>query len=158
MKCKDCSLYKLNGFRCPVFGPDIKPTDAGCPKGKEGTLRQCVNCGQYIVDAEFLTYTDEEYEDYVSLCGRCSQASGTCNLCAEAKNGYCDFQQNPIDLPQMMMKTIRQGNSVIQTQVINPARVAETCAKNCKCYIDGECCRQSENQTCGNYKAAYKNI
>jgi hypothetical protein len=54
------------------------------------------------------------------------------------------------------MKTERQGNMVVQSQVPNPKRIEATCAKGCPCYKlldDGTyiCCRQLD-VNCENYE------
>lgn len=150
--CKDCSLFKFNNFVCPIFGPEVKGTTEGCPKYKDGPIQVCAVCGRPLIDKSFLNF-DLSFENFVEICPDCSAKSGTCALC-KATVG-CDFQSNPINIPPLVMQTVRQGNAVIQTQVVNPERVKATCENGCPCWDkeEKECWRQHPNQTCGNYES-----
>jgi hypothetical protein len=91
-----------------------------------------------------------EEENVRVFCPNCHAMLGTCGLCAD--NGKCDFETNPIPIPKQTMRVMRQGNAVVQTMVINPDRIAETCAKNCKCWDhEHNYCRREVDGLCPHY-------
>lgn len=82
------------------------------------------------------------------LCERCSYIPAQCGLCEKAK--ICPFETEQIDLPKVVMKTIRQGNAVMQIEIKNPERIEETCKKSCPCFSEELGCLK-ENRICGDY-------
>lgn len=107
----------------------------------------CELCGKAYPSAS-LILVDESL-----ICEHCYSYRGTCATCA--KNTDCLFESDPSPLPKVTVQTTRQGNMTIQQQVINPERVAITCAKGCSCYCDGECARQLN--FCTSYTAVWCN-
>ena len=84
------------------------------------------------------------------ICLNCNNGFNTCKTCGNSRS--CDFITNPTPIPQQVKKTVRQGNAIIQTMVINPDRVAETCMKNCKCWShEHNYCRRENDEWCVNY-------
>lgn len=111
----------------------------------------CDICGQgFIPPATYVIEGDRK----IVTCGQCYRALSTCGTCTT--NKYCDFQSNPINLPHQVQQQIQRGNMTMMTTVMNPARIAETCEKNCACWdpVDRACNRQTAS-TCGNYKPSY---
>lgn len=84
------------------------------------------------------------------LCATCYTKLNTCKTCGDSRS--CDFITNPIPISQQTMKTFRQGNSVIQTMIQNPDRIAETCEKNCRCWDhEHSYCRKEVDDWCPHY-------
>lgn len=90
-------------------------------------------------------------EDKVEIfCATCYTHLNTCKTCGDSRS--CDFITNPIPIPQQVMKTFKRGNSVIQTMIQNPDRIAETCEKNCKCWDhEHSYCRKEVDDWCPHY-------
>lgn len=114
-------------------------------------LPTCAYCGnKFLPPALYVMDGDNP----VAMCHKCASARGTCRLCSNL--GPCDFETNPIAIPPIVQKTVRQGHQVITAQVPNLERVKATCiASGCRCYRkdeDGQeyCCRNICG-TCGNY-------
>lgn len=113
-------------------------------------MYNCKLCGRpcskdAIVCVEPFVYT---------ICRNCHSLAGTCNLCSHSLT--CDFETNPSPLPKQVQQTIRQGNMTMQSVVMNPERIRETCQKNCKCWNDEMGCLR-QNGTCGQYKEVIPN-
>ena len=117
----------------------------------ENEGQRCDACGQTSLREYILLYRDCPSENPPQiLCNSCYARYGTCAFCESAN--YCDFEQNPIAIPPVVMKTVQQGYMTMQTQVRNPDRIAETCAKNCKCWDHEHGYCRREDSWCNNYK------
>ena len=82
-------------------------------------------------------------------CVACYQKFYTCAMC---ENGHsCPFETDPSPIPKVVMRQVRQGNMVMQTQVKNPERVKMFCFP-CPCFDQDDlfCC--AEEHWCHNYK------
>ena len=88
----------------------------------------CPLCGQPITSGG--VYLNEY--PYLFLCNDCGVRFWTCISCKHGKT--CALQENPHNLPPVVLKTFQQGNMVIQQQVINPDLVNETCRAGCRCW------------------------
>lgn len=109
----------------------------------------CAACGQSrLIDYTLVYLECPSEKPPIILCQSCYSRINTCAFCKSSN--YCDFEQNPIQIPPIVMKTIRQGPMTMQTQIRNPDRVAETCEKGCKCWDweEKRCLR--ENNWCSN--------
>lgn len=96
---------------------------------------------------EVIIYDEDNIE---ILCATCYTHLNSCKTCGDSR--LCDFITNPIPIPQQTMKTFRQGNSIIQTMIQNPDRIAETCAKNCRCWDhEHSYCRREVDDWCPHY-------
>lgn len=130
----------------------IDPMKDYCSSHKDkNNTHSCAACGQLCLNDFILLYSDCPSENPPKiLCPHCYSLTNTCSFCKSSQ--YCDFEQNPIAIPPVVMKTVRQGMMTMQTQVRNPDRIAETCMKNCGCW-DHEYgyCRREDNW-CSNYK------
>lgn len=148
--CGQCALYNAQQGGCVRTQTLQKPEDYCSSFIKE--IPVCQVCGQPFIPP--VNYIIED-EKTMIVCGSCLSGLGTCRTCANGN--YCDFQQNPIQIPPMVQQTRQQGNMVVSQTVMNPARIAETCEKNCPCWdpIDKACNRQ-DCGTCGDgYKPSY---
>ena len=150
-KCVTCALFIPQNSGC-ARTRTIELPDNYCSHWAN-ELPICSICGKPFIGSVIWLEVNKEMQ---MVCGQCIQKFNTCEMCEHGKS--CDFKTNPIPIPPVINVTRRQGNMTMTTQGINPARVAETCAKNCKCYYDenGErgCNRQCG--TCGNYEDAWK--
>ena len=132
---------KICGFACPeehkcwVHGHNIP---------ESAQLYICENCGnktlEVIIDSGHIH------------CPNCHVTLSTCAGCIHGQ--HCQFEENPSPIPKVIMKTVRQGNAIMQTQVKNPERIA-ICCEGCHCYQENECMRQF--QICSTYQFIYNN-
>lgn len=149
-KCRHCVYYQLGNSICRIFNGVIDPDEPGCPHYSKSEFK-CHLCGKPIVDKKTM-FLEELTDSTVVICDACNNIAVSCSTCTEART--CDFETNPSTLPKAVQKQIRQGNTIMTTTVKNPARIAETCAKNCKCW-NGACGREGEVKWCGNYTKGY---
>ena len=146
--CNTCALYIPENSACARTQTIEHPVNSCCHWTNH--VPTCSVCGRrFIPPATYMAIDDA----YAVLCPSCLKASGTCGLCKYSTK--CDFQENPIAIPPMVMKTARRVNQVMTAQVPNPDRIAATCvASGCKCYHKDDehewCCRQFN--CCGNYE------
>ena len=148
--CGRCALYHSEQKICLRSKLPQENTDH-CSSFTR-SLPSCEICGQMFIPP--VSYVIENEKLLIS-CASCLTALGTCRTCGHAL--HCDFQENPINLPRMVQQQARQGNMIVSQTVMNPARIAETCEKNCACWdpIDRVCNRQTAG-TCGTgYKPSY---
>lgn len=145
--CGSCSLYQRPNLICARTGLPQSPDDY-CSSFTT-YLNICGLCGRpYLPPTTYII----ENEKIIPACASCAANLSTCGTCSSAS--YCDFQQNPNPLPQMIIQQQIQKGAMTMTQTIpNPARIVETCEKNCSCWdaTDKVCNRQTA-YTCGNYK------
>ena len=143
--CISCGLADPTKTTCQLTGlPIDNPQKDFCSKHTY-ELARCEWCGAPTLHP--IVYSI--YDEYHSICGKCSEKSGLCPTCTHS--AHCDFEENPIALPKQVQQQIRQGNSVISTVVVNPERIRETCAKNCKCFSKEFGCLRQNCQTCGEW-------
>ena len=149
-ECGNCALYNYEQQGCVRTQLHQDPSDS-CSSFIE-EIPTCRICGQMFIPPR--NYIVEDGKIFI-VCGSCLSGLSTCRTCANGK--YCDFQQNPIQIPPMIQQTQQQGNMMVSQTIMNPARIAETCEKNCPCWdpIDKACNRQ-DCGTCGDgYKPSY---
>ena len=141
--CNSCVLKTQDGFHCDLTNWEIKPLEDSCFRHTR-SFTSCELCNMPITGKKYLEFINDEYH---VLCASCSSKMYTCQLCGEGQQ--CLFLTDPSPIPKTIMKTIQQGNMVMQTQVRNPEREKITCTK-CICWIESEC--QKENGRCKNFK------
>jgi hypothetical protein len=146
-QCGNCAIYNYERQCCARTRLHQDPSDHCSSWIAEVPI--CHICGQMFIPPR--NYIVEDGKIFI-VCGSCLSGLSTCRTCANGK--YCDFQQNPIQIPPMIQQTQRQGNMVVSQTVVNPARIAATCEKNCHCWdpIDRVCNRQA----CGTCGMGYK--
>ena len=71
------------------------------------------------------------YDDEKVICPNCHHSRSVCGSCIHSTT--CLFETDPDPMPKVVVQQMRNGNTVIQQQVRNPAREEKFC-KNCKCY------------------------
>ena len=131
---------------CAINGKQIDPTGI-CDKYTESPYH-CELCGQHLTASNCVIELGIS-APYHLLCHSCSEAMGGCRACKH--ENICTFRSDTsIREPQIVNQTIQQGNTRIQTQVKNPARIKLTCEK-CKCYHGEECCKE-EIARCGSFE------
>lgn len=106
----------------------------------------CNYCGRENPQLIFTVFNDNAP---TAMCPNCAQVIGTCGLCTNSVK--CEFESNPSPLPKMVMKTVQQGNMIMQTTIPNPDRIKALCP-SCACYSEDPfiCCRHVAG-TCKNY-------
>lgn len=138
--CGECAFRAVANGGCPIANAHRSETDPACDVfATEIIFCECCGSPVFTKANTIIDMTDDVKPKI--RCATCQKGLGTCTTCASSD--YCDFASNPsAPMPQMVMKQFRKGNTIVQTEVANPNRVAETCVKNCKCY-DPEvgCCR-----------------
>ena len=143
--CGRCGLPGLNGGICPVFQKPMEWDEPGCPMFEQ-EITTCELCGQPVVPAgTAILYSAGN--DYHSLCGGCSKKISTCVGCK--KSTSCAFENDPRP-DKYIIRTIRQGNAQIQTQVLNPNIIRDTCQNGCGCFSEEFGCSRQINW-CANY-------
>ena len=141
--CSTCRLHDKTKKVCLLFGMPMQDTDYCSKHADKITL--CDICGQPLLGTTYVEYDDEgECHQY---CERCHQAFNTCQLCSSFQK--CEFQTNPDPMPQVVMKTVRQGNMMMQTQVKNEERVQKFCP-SCCCWDENHGCMKEFNVGCIN--------
>lgn len=153
-KCDTCALNKLQSGVCPVFKADMTGKD-GCPM-YQCELQTCDLCGNVIVGTVFLEHDDNM--NWHRLCQSCINAS-PCQICVHQ---YCAFQQdNHCPEPPYVLREVRQGNMIAQTQIMNPKRVEATCRQGCPCFNEdgldnGTFCGRQNEFSCNKYKTNWR--
>jgi hypothetical protein len=138
-KCGNCALRNPTTQVCALFNEIISAEEC-CPKFTK-ELQICNLCGKPTLNLPILEYFNGQLIQY---CDTCAQQLGHCSTCTLGQ--YCAFKQDTSVKEQpFIMLTFRQGNTVIQQQIKNPARIEATC-KNCKCLnIEGNFCNRDFN-------------
>lgn len=151
-KCGRCGLPGLNKGICPVFQKPMEWDEVGCPMFAEEIVR-CKVCGSPIIpsnNAILLTGTECSY----TVCDKCNAALKTCNGCKNVRS--CAFEEYPAT-DKYIMKTVRQGNAIMQMQVKSEEILRETCQNGCECFSEEFGCLREIN-CCGNHKSVLEDI
>jgi hypothetical protein len=126
-KCDTCQIRDPRQNVCQLTGQKIDPTKDFCSKHRK-TLDRCDVCGKGVLES----YLVQDAEEWRLLCGECRAKLNTCAFCRKANK--CEFETNPVNLPKMVQKQIRQGPQVMITTIKNPDRIRETCQILCDCF------------------------
>ena len=137
--CKSCALLNPSQSYCQLNKRQVIPDKDYC-SSHSNSLFYCEICNAPILNP-ILDITNGE--DYHILCSSCANQRSSCSFCA--KNIDCAFENDPSPTPKVIVKTMQQGNSYIQTQVMNPDRVRETCEKKCFCFDAKNGCLRQNN-------------
>ena len=155
MTCGECAYKALKGGNCPVFDRVMREDEPGCPIFST-TITKCALCGNIIMVQPIIDY-DKDDKPHL-ICRNCLSAS-PCETCFRAN--VCYFQtDHTCQEPPMIMREVRQGNMIMQTQVPNPKRVMATCTK-CECFDEDGLdtnthCRKQAQCGCKNQKTNWR--
>lgn len=146
-RCAKCGHYQMG--QCLLTHEPAKDT-ALCIYYTESPYI-CEKCGRHLTQ-ETVNYTYGTKPHII--CGECYQHLFTCVSC---KCGHtCKFEQDStVPEPTYVMQQIRQGPSIIQTQVKNPKRINLTCRVNCPCFVNEVCLK--EIGSCDKYECSVPN-
>ena len=134
--CSTCQIRDPRQNVCQLTGQIIDPEKDFCSKHRK-ILDRCDACGNGTLES----YLVQDGENWKLLCGNCQAQLNTCAFCRSSEK--CEFETNPLELPKMVQKQIRQGSQIMITTIKNPDRVAETCQVLCDCFNpDFGCMRQ----------------
>jgi hypothetical protein len=148
-KCDTCVFKTLRNGVCPIFNADMTGKD-GCPYHST-ELHICGICGNPIIEKAILE--QDKNGDWHKMCPQCANAD-QCKTCVHS---YCAFEQDTsCQEPPVVMRQMRQGNMVVQQQVMNPKRVEATCSQGCPCFNedgldDGTFCGRKNGSGCNKY-------
>ena len=152
--CDNCALRTMQNGMCPVFRADMSGKD-GCPMFTSD-LHTCSICGGVMLTPAILD--QDSNGDWHEICQNCLNAP----LCQTCIHQYCAFQQNQeCKEPPYVMREVRQGNMIAQTQVMNPKRVEATCRQGCPCFNEdgldtGEFCGRQNEWGCNKYHTNWR--
>lgn len=141
--CNSCAFKTQDGFHCSLTAWEIKPFEDSCFCHIR-SITECGICHTPIIGTKYIEKINDKFH---ILCSKCNAKMNTCELCDKGQE--CLFITDPSTLPKVVMKTVRQGNMVMQTQIRNPEREQIICPK-CKCWINDEC--QKECGRCINFQ------
>ena len=141
--CSTCRLRDKQKKVCLLFGVPMEDRDY-CSKHADEIIL-CDICGNPLLGPTYVE--DDGDEKLLRYCERCHQAFQTCQLCSKMQE--CEFETNPDPMPKIVMKAVRQGNMMMQTQVKNEERVQKFC-HSCHCWLgDGiDACGKEFNVSC----------
>ena len=149
-KCGDCALKALKNGLCPVFNANMEGK-SGCPHFTT-ELTLCDVCGHLILGESYL---QEDNGVFHILCVECATGH-PCKSCKELQ--YCRFQTDQdCQEPPFVMVQQRQGNMVVQQQIMNPKRVEATCADGCPCFNKEHGCMREYGCGCTNHLMNWRN-
>lgn len=148
-KCKNC-IYMASDAICVLVHRSVNPEGQGCQCFTDKTnISHCDICGKEIIN--YTIYQADSAQKYI--CSSCASTSGTCNLCKQ--RFQCEFETNSSPLPKKVIKQVQRGPAIMQTEVMNPDRIKETCAKGCPCWDEEEQYCFRKDKTCGRYELCF---
>lgn len=136
--CKTCGLRDPTQNVCLLSERTIDPAADFCSAYTKNPAK-CFECGAITLSPIFEANSKGEI---YTFCGKCAENATTCGGCLNGNE--CSFETDPSPIPKVVVKTIRQGPMIQQTQVRNPDRIAITCKLNCHCW-NGEYCGRLDN-------------
>jgi hypothetical protein len=139
--CKTCAYFDENKNMCALSGLFMDGEKDYCSKHAD-VLLHCDVCGNIMLTSGSILEIDSNGECH-QFCARCAELLKTCQACSAP----CEFETNPDPMPKVVMKTVRQGNMQMQTQIMNPERVEKFCP-SCGCYDQEVGCKRQFNVGC----------
>lgn len=140
--CRTCCLSDKIKNLCCRTGTSINLDEDYCSKHAENLLT-CDLCGNFFIGNAYLEQTEDG--TWYSYCGKCNSILKTCGGCQ--KGNECEFDTNPDPMPKVVMKTVSQGNMMMQSQVRNEERVKKYC-HSCHCWDEEHGCMKIFNVGC----------
>lgn len=144
--CKTCILGDKIKRVCGLSNVPIDPDKDFCSHHATSIeqMNKCEICGNPILITGELLAQDDEGNWHI-YCRNCDRLLKTCQSCN--KYQICAFETDPNPMPKVVVKTIQQGNAVMQAQVKNEERIKLFC-HSCACW-DEECgCLKEFNMGC----------
>ena len=139
--CNTCLLGDKIQKRCRLSGIPIDPEKDFCSHYTD-SLENCEICGHpMLTEGSFIEQDDNGV--WHQYCSNCAKLLQTCQTCSNP----CEFESNPDPMPKVVIKTVRQGNMQMQTQVMNPERIQKFCP-SCNCYDEEVGCKRVFNDSC----------
>lgn len=126
---------------CALKGIKMNGETDFCSKHTD-YLKKCNICDNLMFGPGYIEHNGE---NYICMCDRCYQLYSTCQMCPVFQ--VCEFMTNPDPMPKVVVKTIRQGNMTMQTQVKNEERVKKFCP-SCECWDENHGCMKEYNIGC----------
>ena len=145
--CANCAYWHPQHQMCVLFKAKRNPEEDVCSSHTTNPI-VCATCKHYIIGKSFLYPTQN---GYIEVCENCVHIIPTCAGC---KNSVCEFEENPDPMPKMVMRTIRQGNAVMQASMRNPEREQKFCP-SCPCWDKNDNACNREFNTCGSYHCIF---
>lgn len=142
--CNTCILSDKNKKICQINGIRINLEEDFCSHHST-ELEKCEICGQFMLPQGIWFEQDEENGIWHKFCGNCNKLLNTCQACD--KFNICPFETDPDPMPKVVVKTIRQGNMTMQTQVKNEERIKKFC-HSCNCWNEECGCMKTFNIGC----------
>lgn len=147
--CKTCGFLDPTRPVCLLRGEQVDATADFCSKHQIPIyIGKCNICGKDVYDTNCVIDSEEPHSIYHLVCAK---AINTCSTCTFGK--ACEFRTNPDPMPQMVNKTIRQGNMIMQQTVPNPSRIEKFCY-NCTCFSMEYGCMKQNNCCDGKWEEA----
>lgn len=113
----------------------------------ENQTTQCAVCNRPFNNDDLFYWLNQDETVSYWICQDCLNQIGTCNTCRFI--GECGFANDHSE-PQIVMKTIRQGFTTIQTQGKNPNLIQKHCI-SCRCGNGEDCMRDEQGVNCGHF-------
>ena len=139
--CNTCACFNKNKNICGLSGIPMEGDKDYCSKHTDTILR-CEVCGNMMLVPGSIIEIDSEGKSH-QFCPRCRELLKTCQTCS----ALCEFETNPDPMPKVVVKTVRQGNIQMQTQIRNPDRESKFC-HSCGCYDEELGCKRQFNVAC----------
>lgn len=114
-------------------------------------MDNCEFCGREVPSNQIVVDVDSTERVHL-VCTECIQYWDTCPTCVNGM--HCAFDEDQSGIPKAVMKTVQQGNMVMQAQVRNPELIEKTC-KTCPCFDEKIGCAR-QNMWCGSYEPPYQ--
>lgn len=146
--CKTCLLSDKEQMVCMLSNQPIDLSADFCSKHR-AELHKCSICRRSMISPGIIEINDSG--EVIEYCNECNAKVGTCYLCNCVNQ--CAFNNDPNPMPKVVLKTIRQGNMMMQAQVKNEERVKLFC-HSCPCW-DAEFaeCQKENYGSCNKYSS-----
>jgi hypothetical protein len=148
--CATCAVLDTDTKKCRLNGKEVNIDVDVCMEHTK-FLIDCEVCGQTILPKQAIFLMKPNSADYTLGCPNCFEVLRTCQGCV--KGTQCAFETDPNPMPKVVIKTVKQGNMVAQTQVRNEEREKLFCY-NCGCWdAEDKICNRTDSLCCGNFQS-----
>lgn len=143
--CKTCSrkgYFQDGTLGCSLNHRKINPEEDFCSWHRRDEMPRCAYCNNIVEPEDVVIIMDTQK----ICCNNCSNNIGRRGTCA--KRMTCEYETNLSPLPKIVMKQMRQGNSIVSMQGHNPEREKLTCF-TCTCWDEIKCvCKRTSEGYC----------